>query len=94
MLVASDLQAGSTSAKQYGVTLRGVDGGSKSFQTKDLINERKKAILDVFGAGFLAVGQDNVGSNGLAETKNSIHSMYVDHDCKIIEEAINQALVS
>lgn len=93
IMLPSDLQTGSTSQLQYDFTLKGVDGGSKSFNTKDLINERKKAILDVFGAGFLAVGQDTTGSNGLAESKNGIHSLHIDHDCKIIEEVINHDLI-
>lgn len=93
MMVPSNLITGSSTAKQYNVRFLGVEGGSKSYNTKDLINERKKAILDVFGAGFLNVGNDAVGANNLAESKNSVHDDYVEHDCKIIEEVINKDLI-
>ena len=93
MIVPSDLTGTSSTAKQYNIKFLGVEGGSKAYNTKDLINDRKKAILDVFGAGFLNVGNDSVGANNLAESKNSVHDDYVDHDCKIIEEVINKDLI-
>jgi hypothetical protein len=80
-------------APQYSMTLKGIDGVGKQYSTKDLIMERKKSILDRFGAGFLNVGNDQQGSYNLSESKQSIHSHYVQTVIEIILEAVNENLI-
>ena len=75
------------------MTLKGVDGMGKQYSTKDLIDARKKAILDRFGAGFINLGNDNVGSFSLSESKQSIHGHFVQRDIDIITEAFNKDLI-
>lgn len=77
----------------YSMTLKGVDGMGKQYSTKDLIDARKKAILDRFGAGFINLGNDNVGSFSLSESKQSIHGHFVQRDIDIITEAFNKDLI-
>ena len=71
----------------------GVDGTSQVPNTKELINDRKKAILDRLGAGFINVGNDSVGSYNLGESKSNLHGHYVERDCNIIEEGLNKDLI-
>ncbi|EFM7019268.1 hypothetical protein BAU67_001834 [Escherichia coli] len=77
----------------YSMTLKGVDGMGKQYSTKDLIDARKKAILDRFGAGFINLGNDNVGSFSLSESKQSIHGHFVQRDIDIIVESFNKDLI-
>ena len=93
MMLPSDLQEKSSTAQQYDISFLGVQGTGKSFDTMALVTERKKAILDVFGAGHLNVGNDSEGANNLAESKNSLHNSYIEHDCNIICESFNYDLI-
>lgn len=89
----SDLLDGSTTTRAYELRFLGVDGQSKAFTTKDLINDRKKAILDKMGAGFINLGNDSVGSYNLGESKSNLHGHYIERDCNIIEEGLNRDLI-
>lgn len=80
-------------AAQYSMTLKGIDGSGKQYNTQDLINSRKKSILDRFGAGFLNLGNDQQGSYNLSESKQTIHSHFVQRDIEIILECVNENLV-
>lgn len=79
--------------EQFKMSLKGIDGAGKQYSTKDLIQERKKAILDRFGAGFINLGNDGQGSYNLSESKQSIHGHFVQRDIDIIVEAINRNLI-
>lgn len=81
------------SAPQYSMTLKGIEGSGKQYNTQDLINQRKKSILDVFGAGFINLGNDQQGSYNLSESKQTIHSHYVQRNIEIILEAVNENLI-
>ncbi|QYC52510.1 hypothetical protein [Salmonella phage SSBI34] len=80
-------------APQYSMTLKGIDGVGKQYSTQDLINARKKSILDRLGAGFLNVGNDEQGSYNLSESKQTIHTQYVQRVNDIILECINENLI-
>lgn len=80
-------------AAQYSMTLKGIEGVGKQYSTSTLISDRKKSILDRFGAGFLNVGNEAQGSYNLSESKQTIHSHYVQRDIEIILEAVNENLV-
>lgn len=79
--------------EQFKMSLKGIDGAGKQYSTKDLIQERKKAILDRFGAGFINLGNDGQGSYNLSESKQTIHGHFVQRDIDIIVEAINRNLI-
>ena len=78
---------------QYSMTLKGIDGAGKQYSTQELVNSRKKAILDRFGAGFINLGNDGQGSYNLSESKQSIHGHFVQRDIDIIVEAFNKNLI-
>ena len=93
MRLPSDLIDGSSTTRAYELRFFGVDGTSQVPNTKELINDRKKAILDRLGAGFINVGNDSVGSYNLGESKSNLHGHYVERDCNIIEEGLNKDLI-
>ena len=64
-----------------------------SKETTTLINERKKVILDAFGAGFINLGNEGVGSYALSEGKQSLHAHFVERDVNTIEETFNQDII-
>lgn len=80
-------------APQYSMTLKGIDGMGKQYSTRDLISDRKKSILDRLGAGFLNVGNDANGSYNLSESKQTIHTQFVQRVNEIILEALNENFV-
>ena len=93
MRLPSDLIDGSSTTRAYELRFLGIDGNSQVPNTKDLINDRKKAILDRLGAGFINLGNDSVGSYNLGESKSNLHGHYVERDCNIIEEGLNKDLI-
>lgn len=78
---------------QYTMNLKGIDGAGKQYSTQELVNSRKKAILDRFGAGFINLGNDGQGSYNLSESKQSIHGHFVQRDIDIIVESFNKNLI-
>ena len=94
ILLGSDTQGQNGNGNfEYDVQLIGVDGGGKQYSTKDLINERKKAILDIFGAGFLNLGNESHGSYALADTKQSLHAFYMERQLLFIANVFVNDLV-
>lgn len=91
MILPSDVQQGNT--PQYSMTLKGVEGRSGGEETTKLINERKKLILDVFGAGFVNLGNESHGSYSLSEGKQSLHAHFVENDINTIEEVFNEDII-
>ncbi|WWT49294.1 hypothetical protein [Escherichia phage vB_EcoM-LTH01] len=77
----------------YSMSLKGIDGMGKQYSTRDLISDRKKSILDRLGAGFLNVGNDASGSYNLSESKQTIHTQFVQRVNEIIAEALNENLL-
>lgn len=89
-MLPSDMKEG---APQYQMSLKGIDGVGKQYSTQDLINQRKKSILDSFGAGFINLGNDQQGSYNLSESKQTIHSHFVQHVVGIIIEGLNENVI-
>lgn len=92
MIMPSDIQDNS-GVKAYSLTFKGIEGGGKQFDTSALIDRRKKEIFDRFGAGFLIMGNDNVGSYSLSDNKQTLHSHYIERDVGLITEIINVDLI-
>lgn len=93
VLMASDPHEG-TNIPLYNFELKGVDGqSSKAVSTVDFINERKKAILDVFGAGFINLGNDNTGSYSLADAKTSLHAFFMEKHMLFLQSVIQNDFV-
>ena len=90
-ILPSDLN--NQGGKQYEMSLKGIDGAGKQYSTQELVNSRKKAILDRFGAGFINLGNDGQGSYNLSESKQTIHGHFVQRDIDIIVEAFNKNLI-
>lgn len=65
----------------------------KQFSTTDLIRERQKAILNVFGASFAILGQGSTGSYSLADTQKGLHAFFVEKDINFICEVFNKDLI-
>ena len=80
-------------SEQYKMTLKGIDGAGKQYNTQDLINSRKKSILDRFACGFMNLGNEQAGSYNLSESKQTIHSHYVQRVNEIIIEALNENVI-
>lgn len=91
-IIPSDPHEGSASSSQYGVKLKGIEGGGKQYSTTDLIRERKKAILDRFGAGFINLGNDGGGSYALSSDKTSLYAHFIEHTIEHIIEVFNRSL--
>lgn len=95
ILLGSDTQGDNGSGKYtYDFTLQGVEGSAgNKIDTSDFINERKKAILDVFSAGFTNLGNDSHGSYALADSKTSLHAFAMDSHLLFIKSVIENDLV-
>jgi len=63
----------------YDVSLLGLDGSAgKSYVTSDIIDQKRKSIYNVWGCGFLLLGQDSVGSYALSSSQVSTHAGFVN----------------
>lgn len=91
IILPSDVQVGNS--PQYAMSLKGVEGNSTGEDTTKLINERKKLILDCFGAGFILVGDSGVGSFNLSEGKQNTYSFFVERDVNTILDTINEDII-
>lgn len=94
LLLGSDVQGENGNGKYtYDFSLQGVENGGNSVSTADIINERKKAILDCFGAGFINLGNDSTGSYSLADAKTSLHAFFMEKHMLFIQSVIQNDLV-
>lgn len=95
ILLGSDTQGENGNGKYtYDFTLQGVEGSAgNSVDTSDFINERKKAILDVFAAGFTNLGNEGHGSYALADSKTSLHAFAMDRHLLFIKSVIENDLI-
>lgn len=64
----------------YDVKLQGIDGGGKQYKTSDIIEQKRKEIYNVFGCGYLLLGQDSHGSYNLSSNGRLVHSFYVERN--------------
>lgn len=94
LLLGSDVQGENGNGKYtYDFSLQGVENGGNSVSTAEIINERKKAILDCFGAGFINLGNDSTGSYSLADAKTSLHAFFMEKHMLFIQSVIQNDLV-
>lgn len=92
MILPSNTYDGS-SIKQYNMTLRGIDGGGKMYQTDDIIKGYQQDILDSFGVGFIRLGSNGSGSYSLAESQTGMHGLMLESDLGFIAEQFNRDLI-
>jgi hypothetical protein len=95
IMLGSDVQGESGTGKYtYDFELAGVTGTATNVVSTDtIINERKKAILDVFGAGFINLGNEANGSYSLADAKTSLHAFFMEKHMLFIQSVIQNDLV-
>lgn len=95
IMLGSDVQGENGNGKYtYDFELAGVTGtATNAISTDTIINERKKAILDVFGAGFINLGNDNTGSYSLADAKTSLHAFFMEKHMLFIQSVVQNDLV-
>lgn len=93
-ILPSDTQSESGSgAREFEIKFLGVEGGGKAFDVEALVEQRKRAIYNSFGAANLITGDSNGGSYNLITGQNTIHSHYVERDISVIEEAWNHDII-
>lgn len=90
ILLGSDVNDGGKYV--YDVSVTGIEN-SNSVSTAEIINERKKAILDCFGAGFINLGNEANGSYSLADAKTSLHAFFMEKHMIFIQSVIQNDLV-
>lgn len=88
----SDVQEKATSVPEYSTRLLGLEGSGKQFSTSEMIQSRRRAIFDIWGAGHVLTGEGSVSYNS-AEVKNAIHMHYIEADIKVIEDVFNNDLI-
>jgi hypothetical protein len=76
----------------FDIKLIGVEGSGKQFDLSSAINERKKSILDSFGAGFMSLGNEGGGSHALMDGKTTVHEAFVGRDVDFIISVIEREL--
>lgn len=79
-------------AKEFDIKFLGVDGGGRSFDLEALVEQRKKAIYNVFGAANLIAADSSGGYNQL-EGQTSLHTHFIERDISVIEEAWNKDII-
>lgn len=82
----------------YDITMKGVDGGGKMYNTSDIIEQKKKSIYNAFGTGFMLLGQDQTGSYSLASSAMSTHAHYVERNiiqkCVVLDHQLAPRLLA
>lgn len=73
--------------------LKGVTGSGKSFNLNEVIQRKRKAILDTFGVGFIALGENGAGSYAQADTGSSNHLLSLESDLHFIVDQFNKKLI-
>lgn len=94
LFLPSDVQEGSTTQKEYGVKFLGVEGGGKQFDTTQLIEQRHKAILNCFGAGFIVLGQGGSGGSfALGDMQKGLYGQLILNKIEYYAEVFNRELI-
>ena len=93
ILPSDTLSENGSGAKAFEIKFLGVEGGGKAFNTTEIIEQRKKAIYNAFGAANLLAGDGSGGSYNLMEGQNTIHAHYVERDISVIEETWNTDII-
>jgi hypothetical protein len=81
-----------TKTPLYDMTFQGIEGGGKQYNTSDIIKQKRTSIYNVFGAGFILLGQDAQGSYALSTGANSTHGYYVERNIAQKVDVLNHQL--
>lgn len=93
MLPSNTYNVNGSGEKEFDLELM-KSGGGKQFNTAELIEQRRKAIFQIFGAQNVTIGESGSGgSYALMEGQSNINSHYVNHDITIIKEQIDMDLI-
>lgn len=92
ILLASDVDPQSKVA-DYDIQFKGIDGGGKQYSTSAIIEQKNKAIYNVFGTGFLLLGQNGTGSYALSTNQKDVHSFYVKRNIMWKKDVIDNQLI-
>lgn len=79
IVLSSDVDE-ATKQKLFDFELKGIDGGGKQYKTSEIIDQKRKDIYNVFGTGFLLLGQNGHGSNALSSNQMTTHDYYVERN--------------
>ena len=93
LIVLSSAIDPTTKGRDYDISFKGIDGGGKQYKTSEIIDQKRKSIYNVFGAGFLLLGQSGHGSNALSSNQMTTHDYYVERNVGWKVDAINSQLV-
>ena len=91
IVLSSDVDPASKT-KDFDIEFKGVDGGGKQYSTSAIIEQKRKSIYNVFGAGFLLLGQDGSGSFSLSTNQMSVHDQYAQRSTLWKVDVINTQL--
>lgn len=86
----SDPHDNASSLREYEIKFLGVEGGGKSFNLVEILEQSKKAIYNAFGAANLLAGETSGGSYNQLEGQNSLHAYTVERNVNLIEEVWNK----
>lgn len=79
----------------YDFKLMGIEGGTggKAYQTSQVVDNKRKAIYNCFGAQAALLGQDGSGSYALSSSLTSMHGSYVEDLRDQYVDVINTQLI-
>lgn len=77
----------------FDIDLLAVQGGGKQYDTSIVINRWDKKILTALFAEALTIGQDQVGSYSLADSKTSFMAMAIENRLREIQDVLNTDLI-
>lgn len=84
MVFTSELAEGGQKY-MYDLEIKGIEGGGKQYNTSAIIDQKRKAIYNSFGAGYVLLGQDGGGSFALSTAGTTTHGYFV-------EDLVNQCV--
>lgn len=93
-IMLSDEMCGDGKTFSYDIKLLGIEGGGKQYNTSDIVDQKRKAIYNCFGAGYLLLGQDSHGSYNLSSTGRLTHSFQVEKNTAEIVSVIDSDLTT
>ncbi len=85
-------EAGGSGNQKYSLEFLGISGSGKSFDLVALVEQRKKAIYNVFSAASL-IAQESSGGYNQMDGQLTIHSYAIEKDISVISEAWNNNII-
>jgi len=94
MALPSDVHEGTQASRQYDVKLAGLEGAPSTIKTAEIIEQRHKAILNCFAAGFLILGQSGQGGSfALGTVQKTIHRSVLENKIEYYQDVFNKELI-